>query len=146
METTRLTDYQLYALSLNGRLPARIREAVAREVEGRAWTEDQIKLLELEHLSLFYPRPDEPLPSWAKLLVMLFAYPHTILIAWMTPFFHWLGPFWRPGAIMLAAVAIFPAKFLSRGEKQKWRDYWRAFMLGFAVWGIIYMIIIALLG
>ncbi len=120
MDASKLTDYQLYEIIEHSHLDTGIRDIANDEFKVRELSIEQIKKLELYHDSKFKPLPDQPLEVKYKLLLVLLP-PLLILI----PFF-----------ICMPVQAIIANKYLIRGQKRKWKDYWYYVSLSYLVWTI----------
>jgi len=113
MDLSKLTDYQLYEIIENSQLDKDIRNLANAEFNSRKLSCDQIKQLVLRHDSEFKPSPNQPLETKYKFLLILF------------PFF-----------ISLPIQAIIANKYLIRGQKRKWKDYWFYISVDYLVWTV----------
>lgn len=116
MNFSKLTDYQLYEIIQNSRLDEDIRKKANHEFNDRKLSIEQIQKIVAEHDKTFIPGNDEPLKVQYKILVILL------------PFF-------------IPLHSAFTAKWLAKGQKRKWKDYWFYLSLGYLIWTIVVILI-----
>lgn len=111
MDLSNLTDYQLYEIIQNSKLDNDIRKLANNEFNKRKLSIDQIQEIIARHDTQFQPAKDEPLKIQYKLLLIIF------------PFF-------------IPIQSAFSGKWLAKGQKRKWKDYWFYLSLGYLFWTI----------
>jgi len=116
MDLSSLTNYQLYGIIQNSKLDTEIRKAANDEFNNRKLSVDDIKKIVARHNTHFRPDKDEPLKLEYKLLLILF-------------------PF------VIPVQSVFATKWLAKGHKCKWKDYWFYLSLGYFFWTIIVILI-----
>jgi hypothetical protein len=116
MDLAKLTEYQLYELIQNAKLDKEIRTVAKQEFDRRKLTYAQIQDISLKHEAQFAPDKDEPLELRMKLYLLF--WPFT------------LGRYF----------AGIP-RYLSKGQKRKWKEYWLFMCLGYLLWTIIVILI-----
>ena len=112
MDISNLSDYQLYELIQNPKMDAEVRRLANIEFDRRRLTLEQIQGIISKHDLQFKPEPAKGLKSEHKLLLILF-------------------PF------LIPIQSVIAAKFLAKGEKKKWKDYWLYLCLGYLTWTIL---------
>jgi hypothetical protein len=110
MDLSKLSDYQLYEIIQNSRLDSHLRKLANDEFNNRRLTVDQIQGIISKHDALFVPEKEESLQLKYKILITLF-------------------PFFIP--------IRFITKWLARGQKRKWKDYWFYISVGYLLWTIV---------
>ena len=116
METTELSNYQLYEILQNERLGKELRAAANNEFKLRAISEEEIKEIILRHDRQFIAPRQEPLGLEYKILLILI------------PFF-WV------------IHALMSSKYLARGQNRKWREYWLFFCIGLVLWTVVIIVL-----
>lgn len=116
MNFTDLSDYQLYEIIQNLKLDDNIRKQANEEFNNRKLTIDQIQKIIAQHDAAFHPGQDEPLELKYKLLLVLF------------PFF-------------IPIHSAFSGKWLAKGQKRKWKNYWLYLSLGYLFWTIVIILV-----
>jgi len=111
MDLSSLTNYQLYEIVQNLKLDSEIRKKANIEFNNRNLSVDDIEQIVATHDANFRPGKDEPLKLEYKLLIILF-------------------PFIVP------VQSVFAAKWLAKGHKLKWKDYWFYLSLSYLLWTI----------
>ena len=115
MDASKLTDYQLYELIQNSKLDKDIRNLANREFDNRMLSIDKIQEIVQKHDSQFKPEKDETLKTEYKILLIIF-------------------PF------LIPIQSSFASKWLAKGHKRKWKDYWFYLSLGYLVWTILILV------
>ncbi len=115
MNTSNLSDYQLYELIQNPKLDKDIKDLLSKEFEKRAMTQNKIQDLIKIHEAKFISESKEPLKPEYKLLIFLF-------------------PF------LIPIQSLFATKMLAIGQKRKWKDYWLYLSLGYFLWTILIIV------
>jgi sterol desaturase/sphingolipid hydroxylase (fatty acid hydroxylase superfamily) len=110
MRPENLSDFQLYSLSLNEKLPPSIKEPIASELQRRAFSKEKLEELALEYKEHFKDTYKSELSTAQKILVILL------------PFF----PPWP---------AIVVNRYVSTSKM--WKQYWTCAAIGFAIWAIV---------
>lgn len=116
MELSSLTNYQLYEIIQNSGLDAEIRKAANSEFNNRKLKIEEIEEIIARHDANFQPGKDESLMLKYKLLLILL-------------------PF------LIPVQSAFAGKWLAKGYKRKWKDYWVYLSLGYLFWTIIAILI-----
>ena len=116
MDLSSLTNYQLYEIIQNPKLDAEIRKKANIEFNNRKLGVGDIQKIIERHDANFRPDKDEPLKLQYKLLIIMF-------------------PF------VIPVQSIFAAKWLAKGHKRKWKEYWFYLSLGYLLWTIIVILI-----
>jgi hypothetical protein len=112
MDTSGLSDYQLYEIIQNKKLHTHIRIVANKEFNKRNISINELREIVLKHESISKPENDKPLMWQYKLLLVI------------CPFFTGL-------------LAILASRFLANGEHRKWKAYWLYICLGYTVWTIV---------
>jgi hypothetical protein len=112
MDTSGLSDYQLYEIIQNKKLHNHIRIIANKEFNKRNLTINELRDIVLRHESLAKPENDKQFIWQYKLLLVLF------------PFITGL-------------FGIVPGRFLANGEHKKWKAYWLYICLGYFIWTIL---------
>lgn len=116
MDLSSLTNYQLFEIIQNLKLDVEMRKAANDEFNNRRLGVDEIQKIVARHDALFQPGKDEPLKLQYKLLLILF-------------------PF------VIPVQSVFAGKWLAKGHKRKWKEYWFYLSLGYLFWTIIVILI-----
>ncbi len=116
MNLKQLTNYQLYEIIQNQKLYKHLRSTANNEFNFRKLTREQIQEIVNQHDSLFHPGKEDSLDIKYKLLVLII------------PFF-WV------------IHLLVTSKYLARGQKRKWNEYWLFFCIGLFIWTIVIIII-----
>jgi hypothetical protein len=116
MDSTNLSDYQLYEIIQNMRLDQNIRQAANDEFNKRKLSIDQIQQLIAKHDSQFTSDKEEGIQTKYKILLII------------CPLF-------------IEIHALIAGRMLAKGQKQKWKDYWLFICLGYLTWTIAIMIL-----
>jgi hypothetical protein len=116
MDSTNLSDYQLYEIIQNMRLDQNIRQAANDEFNKRKLSIDQIQQLIAKHDSQFTSDKEEGIQTKYKILLTI------------CPLF-------------IEIHALIAGRMLAKGQKQKWKDYWLFICLGYLTWTIAIMIL-----
>ena len=116
MDLSSLTNYQLYGIIQNSKLDTEIRKMANDEFNNRKLGIDEIQRIVARHDAQFEPDKDEALKLEYKLLLILF-------------------PF------VIPVQSVFAGKWLAKGQKRKWKDYWFYLSLGYLFWTIIVLLI-----
>ena len=116
MDLSSLTNYQLYEIIQNSKLDAEIRKAANNEFNNRKLSIDDVQHIVARHNANFQPDKDEPLKLKYKLLIILF-------------------PF------IIPVQSVFAGKWLAKGQKRKWKDYWFYLSIGYLCWTVIVILI-----
>ena len=111
MDSTNLSDYQLYEIIQNTDLNHTIRQAANDEFNKRKLSIAQIQQLIERHDSQFAPDKEDGLGVQYKLLLVICP-------------------------IFIEIHSLIAGRMLARGQKQKWKDYWFYLCLGFFVWTV----------
>lgn len=115
MDLSKLTDYQLYEIIQNSKLDNALRKLANDEFNSRKLSVDQIQKIVVRHDTQFQPDKDEALKLEYKILVILF-------------------PF------IIPIQSVFAGKWLAKGHKRKWKEYWFYLSLGYFIWTIVIII------
>ncbi len=107
-----MTDYQLYEISQNSKLDNDIRKLANNEFNSRKISVDEIQKIVLRHEAQFQPDIEDGLKFQYIILLVLF------------PFF-------------IPIQSVFAGKWLAKGHKRKWKDYWFYLSVGYLFWTII---------
>jgi hypothetical protein len=116
MNLNQLTNYQLYEIIQNEKLDKLIRTAANNEFNFRKLTKEEIQEIISQHDSTFQPDKDEPLGLKYK------------IVALVIPFF-WV------------IHVLMTSRYLARGQKRKWNEYWLFFCIGLLIWIIAVVLI-----
>lgn len=116
MDVNQLTNYQLYEIIQNQKLDKQIRTAANDEFNLRKIDTGEIQEIINKHDSLFQPDKSEPLGVKYKILAL------TIPFFWVI---H----------------VLMTSRYLARGQKRKWNEYWLFFCIGLVIWTIAIVII-----
>jgi hypothetical protein len=116
MDLSSLTNYQLYEIAQNSRLDTEIRKKANDEFNNRKLSVDDIQKIIATHNAHFRPDRDEPLKLLYKFLLILF-------------------PF------LIPVQSVFAGKWLAKGHKRKWKEYWFYLSLGYLFWTIVVIFI-----
>lgn len=116
MDLSSLTNYQLYEIIQNSKLDAELRKAANDEFNNRKLSIDEIQKIVARHDAHFQPDKDKTLKLEYKLLLILF-------------------PF------LIPVQSVFAGKWLAKGHKRKWKDYWFYLLLGYLFWTIVVILI-----
>jgi hypothetical protein len=116
MDSTNLSDYQLYEIIQNMRLDQNIRQAANDEFNKRKLSIDQIQQLIAKHDSQFTSDKEEGIQT--KYIILLIICP-----------------------LFIEIHALIAGRMLAKGQKQKWKDYWLFICLGYLTWTIAIMIL-----
>ncbi len=111
MDSTNLSNYQLYGIIQNKNLSHTIRQSANEEFDKRRLSIDKIQELILKHDSQFSPDKVEGLKIQYKLMLIIF------------PFF-------------VEIHSLVAGRMLAKGYKRKWKDYWIYVCLGFFIWTV----------
>lgn len=112
MNISKLTDYQLYVIIQNTRLDKNILTLANNEFNRRNLDTTQLKEIKAQYESQLKLPEQKSLQLKTKIFLIIF------------PFF-------------LPLQSIFAGKFLTKGEKRKWKEYWLYISIGYLVWTII---------
>ena len=112
MDLANLTNFQLYELIHNLKLDKGIRKWANDEFISRKIGIDEIQKLILRHEAQFYPGKDESLRLGYKILLILF-------------------PF------VIPVQSVFAGRWLAKGHKRKWKEYWFYLSVGYLFWTIL---------
>src|SRR5438128_1274868 len=112
MDTSGLSDYQLYEIIQNKKLHNHVRIIANKEFNKRNLTINELRDIVIRHESIAKPENDQPLSLQYKIFLILF------------PFFP-------------AIHGIIASRFLSNGEKKKWKAYWLYICLGYTFWTLV---------
>jgi hypothetical protein len=116
MDISRLTNYQLFEIIQNSRLDTEIRKTANDEFNNRKLSAEEIQKIVARHDAQFQPDKDEGLKPEYKLLLILL-------------------PF------VIPIQSAFAGKWLAKGQKRKWKEYWLYLSLGYLLWTIIVILI-----
>jgi hypothetical protein len=116
MDLSKLTNYQLYEIIQNSKLDTEIRKTANNEFNNRKLRIEEIQKIVAKHDAQFQPDKNEALKLEYKLLLILF-------------------PF------VIPIQSAFAGKWLAKGQKRKWKDYWFFLSLGYLFWTIIAILI-----
>lgn len=116
MNLNQLTNYQLYEIIQNQKLDKQIRTAANDEFNHRKLGKEEIQGIITKHDSLFQPEKGEPLSIKYKILAL------TIPFFWVI---H----------------VLMTSRYLARGQKRKWNEYWLFFCIGLIIWTIAIVIV-----
>ena len=111
MNLKELTNYQLYEIIQNQKLDRQLRTAANDEFNVRKLSDSEIQEIISKHDSLFHQDKNEPLSVRYKILAV------TIPFFWVV---HVLST----------------SRYLARGQKRKWNQYWLFFCIGLVSWTI----------
>lgn len=114
MHPERLSDLQLYALSINPKLDEAIKEAIDQELEKRQFDEDQLAKLAAAYKEKFADKAKQHLSFFQKTLIILF-------------------PFLPPSPIIAANRHSSTNKI--------WKQYWACVAIGIGVWAVLIILI-----
>ena len=112
MNLSNLADYQLYEIIQNPKSDKDIKKLANDEFTNRKLSVDQIQKIISIHDAQFRPENDQALELKYKLILILF------------PFF-------------IPIQSVFAGRWLAKGQKRKWKDYWFYLSLGYLFWTII---------
>jgi hypothetical protein len=116
MNFKQLSNYQLYEIIQNQKLDKDIRTLATDEFDLRKLTMEQIREIIKKRESLFQPEKGEHLNFKYK------------IVALIIPFF-WV------------IHVLMTSRYLARGQKRKWNEYWLFFCIGLLLWTIAIIII-----
>lgn len=116
MNVNQLTNFQLYEIIHNIQLDKVIRAAATSEFNLRKLSKEEIEEIIKRHDSLFQPVKDQPLDLKYK------------IVAFTIPFF-WV------------IHILITSRYLARGQKRKWKEYWLFFCLGILTWSIATVVV-----
>jgi hypothetical protein len=116
MDLSSLTNYQLYEIIQNSKLDTEIRKAANNEFNNRKLSVDEIQKIVARHDAHFQPDKDETLKLGYKLFLILLSF-------------------------VIPVQSVFAGKWLAKGHKRKWKDYWFYLSLGYLFWTIIVILI-----
>lgn len=125
MDSSKLSDSQLYALVMNKELPSELAEEVNSEFKRRDLDVETIDRLDLEWKAK-EQRSTEPLPLKTKLMVI--AMPLFDLVISM--------PF------LVLVIAYIANREMGKGNMVRWNQYWRYVVIGHVVWFFILVLIV----
>jgi hypothetical protein len=111
MDSSKLTNSQLYEIIQNSQLDKKIRDIANEEFNNRKLSIDQIQQIIAQHDSHF-KKTEESLSLKYKAVLVLF------------PFF-------------IPIQSINATKFLANGQKRKWKEYWFYISLGYLLWTVV---------
>jgi hypothetical protein len=109
-----LSDFQIYSLMMNSELDFELREKVNLELKRRNFSQDHIDQLTLEYEKII-PAKSATLGTGEKIRIIVF------------PFF-------------IPIQAIFANKYLSKGDSNSWRLYWKYLIVGWLFWTLIILL------
>lgn len=112
MDTDKLTNYQLYTIIQNKKIDKEIRKTADKIFANRFLPDAEIEELDEKYNSYFTARRKEPLQWYYK--AAAFAVP-----------FLW------------GIHILISSRYLSRGQKRKWNEYWICFCAGLLAWTVI---------
>jgi hypothetical protein len=116
MHLKELSNYQLYEIIQNQKLDKNILKAANVEFNLRNLSSDEIQEIIIKHDSLYQPGKDEPLNIKYKMLALVVP-------------FVWI------------VHLLMTSRYLARGQKRKWKEYWMFFCLGLLLWTIAIILI-----
>jgi len=111
MDLSQLSNYGLYEIIQNEKLDKKIRALANNEFTSRKLTNEQLNAVIRQHDQLFTPEKSEPLSLKYK------------IIALIIPFF-WV------------VHVLMTSRYLARGQKRKWNEYWLFFCIGLVLWTV----------
>lgn len=112
MNCSNLSNFQLYGLIQNVKLDNEIRTLAKNEFESRDLNESIKQDLVQKYDGLFLKKENDSLRLRYKIIAIAF-------------------PFWVP----LQAIII--SKWLSNGNKENWKVYWKYIIIGNVLWTAI---------
>lgn len=116
MNPEKLTNYQLFEIIQNPNLDKQLKTIANYEFNSRKLTKEQIQEIIRHHDSVFRPDKGDSLGLKYKIFALL------------VPFF-WI------------IHVLMTSRYLSRGQKRKWNEYWLFFCIGLLLWTIAVIII-----
>ena len=112
MDTSQLTDYQLYEIIQDKKVHTHIRIVANKEFNNRNLSINDLREIVMRHESLSNKEESKPLAWQYKLLLIIF-------------------PF------ILPLDSIISRRFLSGKLNLKWRAYWSYICSGVILWAIV---------
>ena len=111
MDTSQLTDYQLYEIIQDKKLHNHIRIVANKEFNKRNLSINDLREIVLRHESLYNKVEEKALPWQYRILLII------------CPF-------------ILPLHTIIASRFLTGNANRKWKAYWLYICFGFVVWTI----------
>ncbi|TAD84054.1 MAG: hypothetical protein EAY75_13850 [Bacteroidetes bacterium] len=116
MNTTNLSNHQLYGIIQNLKLHESIRQAANDEFNKRKLSSYEIERMIELHDSQFVAEKEDGLKLTYKLLLMA------------CPFF-------------IEIHSLIAGRMLEKGHKNKWKDYWLYISLGYLIWTVVIVLL-----
>lgn len=120
MNTSLLSDFQIYALSQNHKLNKEIRSSIQLEFVKRNFSDKEVEDLQKRYGNIVKVDDTNGLKTIYKLL----------LLAFPLIFVQYLN-------IIFVAIA---ANLLGKGKNKMYKDYWLYLMLGIVMWVVVFAI------
>lgn len=111
MDSSNLSDYQLYEIIQNEKLSQKIRQSANDEFRKRKLSIGQIQELISKHDSQFSPDTKDGLAVQHKILLVIFP-------------------------LFVEIHSLIAGRMLAKGHKRKWKDYWIYVCIGFFIWTV----------
>jgi hypothetical protein len=116
MNLNQLTNFQLYEIIQNPKLDKLIKAGANEEFNLRGISIEELEEITSRHNALSHSNKSEPLNIKYKILAL------TIPFFWVIHI-------------------LITSRYLSRGQKRKWNEYWLFFCIGLLLWTIATVII-----